>query len=168
MNNKIKNISTLAIFLSLTVILNVIIQFLTIPPFGRMDFTHLPTIVLAITNGPIIAATNAFFADIIGAMLRGYAPWLQISLARGIQGLIAGYLVIWWKKSGNELNIIFTTMLFIILFFGIEFIGYAEAYRFYTKRAYSISASIFYTGRALKTPIMLPIWIGIVKYFAKK
>ena len=168
-NKIIRSITLVGMFLPITMMLNYALVSLTLPIFGRFDFTHLPTLVLAVTGHPWLAAINGFLGDVLGAMLRGFTPWLQISFAKGAQGLIAGYMSIWWIKNLNKkIDWKFVLLVFILLYFVVEFIGYAEAFRFWAKRPVAASAAIFFPARVLKIILMLPLWYYVITYFANK
>ena len=166
-NKKIKLIATLAVFIPLTIVLNMFSQ-IVLPFLGRLDFSHLPTLVLAIVYGPWIAGINAFFSDLLGAFLRGWTPWLELSFSKAIQGVMAGHIIIAWRKKDLKSNTLLSIILFILLFFFIEFIGYSTAFYIHTQRSFAQSAPLFFVARLLKTPIMLPIWILVIRYFYNK
>lgn len=91
------NLTRKLVFSALAVAMSIVIgmvckAYFTITPIIRITFDNVPIILLGVLFGPLYSVMAAVGADLISALLAGWAPTPLITLGAAVIGLVAGAL----------------------------------------------------------------------------
>ena len=95
--NNVKNNTKKIVFSALMVAMSIIIgigckAYFTLTPILRITFDNMPIILLGFMFGPLYSTMAAVGADIISALIAGFAPTPIITVGAACIGLLAGIL----------------------------------------------------------------------------
>lgn len=91
--NNTKKIVFSALMVAMSIIVGIVCKaYFTLTPILRITFDNMPIILLGFMFGPLYSTMAAVCADIISALIAGYAPTPLITVGAACLGLLAGAL----------------------------------------------------------------------------
>ncbi len=131
---------------------------LAFPPGGesayRFDFGFLPICIAAELLGPYWSAASYLIADIIGALVSGYAPNIWISFCKMLTGLCLG--VFMYRKYYKLMPTVTRTVIsFSFIAVLVDFVMMSPAMMY----IYGLNAGAAFSARAINAAVNLPIRI---------
>ncbi len=92
----VKGIVIIGLMIALQIVFERLLTFDT--PITRLSFTFIPRVICGVCLGPVYSVVVGLLADIIGAVIRGYAINPIITLAAVVRGFFYG-LLLFGKQS---------------------------------------------------------------------
>lgn len=90
-----KKIAYLAMFAAISVIIDSV--GIDLSPSQKLSFTSTVNFLAGAMFGPVGGLTVACIGDVLGCLIKGYAPNLFITLAAGLFGLIPGIVMMYMR-----------------------------------------------------------------------
>ncbi len=91
--NNTKKIVFSALMVAMSIIIGIVCKaYFTLTPILRITFDNMPIILLGFMFGPLYSTMAAVGADIISALIAGFAPTPIITVGAACIGLLAGIL----------------------------------------------------------------------------
>jgi ECF transporter S component (folate family) len=92
-----KNVTKKLVFAALAVAMSIVIgivckAYFTLTPILRITFDMMPILLLGVMFGPVYSVMAAIGADVISALIAGFAPTPIITVGAAAIGLVAGLL----------------------------------------------------------------------------
>ena len=92
-NQETKKLVFSALMVAMSIVIGIICKaYFTVTPITRITFDTMPILLIGIAFGPIYSVSAAVAADVISALMAGYAPTPLIAVGSAVIGLIAGVL----------------------------------------------------------------------------
>lgn len=92
-NNVTKKLVFSALAVAMSIVIGIVCKaYFTITPILRITFDTMPILLLGVMFGPVYSVMAAIGADVISALIAGYAPTPIITVGAAAIGLIAGLL----------------------------------------------------------------------------
>ncbi len=92
-NNVTKKLVFSALAVAMSIVIGIVCKaYFTITPILRITFDTMPILLLGVMFGPVYSVMAAISADIISALIAGFAPTPIITVGAAAIGLIVGLL----------------------------------------------------------------------------
>lgn len=96
-----------ALMVAMSIIIGIICKaYFTVTPITRITFDTMPILLLGIMFGPVYSVTAAVSADVVSALIAGYAPTPLITVGSAVIGLLAGVIPRYIIKRKGFLQIL--------------------------------------------------------------
>ncbi len=88
-----KKIVFSALMVAMSIVIGIVCKaYFTLTPILRITFENMPIILLGFMFGPLYSVMAAIGADVISALIAGYAPTPLITVGAACLGLLAGVM----------------------------------------------------------------------------
>lgn len=95
-----------ALMLALSILIGAVCKaFFTVTPITRITFDTMPIILLGFLFGPVYSTMAAVGADLVSALIAGYAPTPFITVGAAAIGAVSGVLARYIIKRKNFISI---------------------------------------------------------------
>lgn len=92
-NNVTKKLVFSALAVAMSLVIGIVCKaYFTLTPVIRITFDTMPILLLGVMFGPVYSVMAAIGADVISALIAGYAPTPIITVGAAAIGLVAGLL----------------------------------------------------------------------------
>ena len=92
-NNVTKKLVFSALAVAMSIVIGIVCKaYFTLTPVLRITFDTMPILLLGVMFGPVYSVMAAIGADVISALIAGFAPTPIITVGAAAIGLVAGLL----------------------------------------------------------------------------
>ncbi len=110
--NNTKKIVFSALMVAMSIVIGIVCKaYFTLTPILRITFDNMPIILLGFMFGPLYSVMAAVGADIISALIAGYAPTPLITVGAACIGLLAGVLPRYIIKRKGFLSVLSVSLI---------------------------------------------------------
>ncbi len=100
-----------ALMVAMSIIIGIVCKtYFTISPILRVTFDNMPVILLGMLFGPVYSTMAAVGADLISALIAGYAPTPLITVGAAVLGAVAGLIPRYIIKRKGFLAILISSL----------------------------------------------------------